>query len=274
MANESNANGGGVNETSPLLGHSNTKSTTTTPSRLYAHFTTNVSTQWGDLALLFCYIITGVLDSSATIAWGSFVSMQTGNTIYLGTGLVAPSEGTRWLRALIAIGFFCLGSFVFARYHRAFGGRRRWVIVSSYTIQLFMVVGAALMITLGPPADPKGEVDVWVAVPLGLIAFQSGGQAVISRVLKYGALTSVVLTSIYCDLFSDQELFAGFKEHAERNRRLAAPVLVLLGAVIGGVWAHTSVGLMGAMWTAAGLKLVVIVAWCLWKADKDHASTV
>ncbi|KAF2166326.1 hypothetical protein M409DRAFT_23517 [Zasmidium cellare ATCC 36951] len=279
MANDDNANGG-VNETSPLLERTTTNSnkpTTATPSlpsRLHAHFTTNVSTQWGDLALLFCYIITGVLDSSATIAWGSFVSMQTGNTIYLGTGLVAPSEGTRWLRALIAIGFFCLGSFAFARYHRLFGGRRRWVIVSSYTLQLLMVVGAALMITLGPPADPKGEVDVWVAVPLGLVAFQSGGQAVISRVLKYGALTSVVLTSIYCDLFSDQELFAGLREHAERNRRLAAPVLVLLGAVIGGIWAHTSVGLMGAMWTAAGLKLVVIVAWCLWKADKDDASTV
>lgn len=129
------------------------------------------------------------------------------------------------------------------------------------------------MITLGPETDPEREVDVWVAVPLGLIAFQSGGQAVISRVLKYGSLTSVVLTSIYCDLFSDKEVFAAFTEHAERNRRMAAPLLVLLGAVIGAIWAHTSVGLMGAMWTAAALKFCVIVAWCLWKAEKDMTST-
>ena len=138
-----------------------------------------------------------------------------------------------------------------------------------------MVVGAALMVTLGPETDPKEEVvDVWVGVPLALIAFQSGGQAVISRVLKYGGLTSVVLTSIYCDLFSDSELFAGFKEHAERNRRMAAPVLLLLGAIIGAIWAHTSIGLAGAMRTAVGLKFCVIVAWCLWAAERESTSTV
>lgn len=35
-----------------------------------------VDPHWGDLLLLFCYIITGVLDSPAVLIWGSFVSMQ------------------------------------------------------------------------------------------------------------------------------------------------------------------------------------------------------
>jgi hypothetical protein len=38
----------------------------------------NVSKNWADLVLLYGYIITGLLDSSATMVWGSFVSMQTG----------------------------------------------------------------------------------------------------------------------------------------------------------------------------------------------------
>ena len=38
-----------------------------------------ISKDWADLILLWCYIITGLLDSSATVIWGSFVSMQTGN---------------------------------------------------------------------------------------------------------------------------------------------------------------------------------------------------
>lgn len=47
-------------------------------SRLHKHFTVNVSKNWGDLALLGCYIITGLLDSASVFIWGSFVSMQTG----------------------------------------------------------------------------------------------------------------------------------------------------------------------------------------------------
>jgi hypothetical protein len=42
------------------------------------HFTCDVSKSWADAVLLFCYIITGLLDSSAVFIWGSFVSMQTG----------------------------------------------------------------------------------------------------------------------------------------------------------------------------------------------------
>jgi hypothetical protein len=45
---------------------------------LKKHFGANVSKSWADLALLFCYVITGLLDSSAVFIWGSFVSMQTG----------------------------------------------------------------------------------------------------------------------------------------------------------------------------------------------------
>jgi hypothetical protein len=37
-----------------------------------------VTKSWGDLALLGCYLITGLLDSSSIMTWGSFVSMQTG----------------------------------------------------------------------------------------------------------------------------------------------------------------------------------------------------
>lgn len=46
--------------------------------RVKRHHDAIVSKDWADAVLLFCYIITGLLDSSATFIWGSFVSMQTG----------------------------------------------------------------------------------------------------------------------------------------------------------------------------------------------------
>lgn len=73
-ANDANA------ESAPLLGKPSTlnddKASLTT--RLRNHFNADVSKSWADIALLGCYIITGLLDSSSVFIWGSFVSMQTG----------------------------------------------------------------------------------------------------------------------------------------------------------------------------------------------------
>ncbi|KAI7199316.1 hypothetical protein D0869_07966 [Hortaea werneckii] len=237
--------------------------------RVRNHFDVNLSKKWGDLALLLCYIITGLLDSSSVQVWGSFVSMQTGNTVYLGLGIIAPTESTRWIRSGISIGCFCLGSMMFGHFHRYFGGRKRWVMVTSYGLQVLCMVGAALMVSLGPQTGSGGAVSVWIGLPLALIAFQSGGQAYTSRVLQYGGLTSVVLTSIYCDLFSDAKLFAALAENVERNRRTAAPILLLVGAMIGGVWAHSSIGLAGSLWSAVGLKFLITLGWAFWPAEKE-----
>ena len=49
--------------------------------RLNEHMNANVSKHQADLVLLFCYIVTGLLDSSAVFIWGSFVSMQTGGSL-------------------------------------------------------------------------------------------------------------------------------------------------------------------------------------------------
>jgi hypothetical protein len=186
--------------------------------------------------------------------------------VYLGLGLIAPHEGIRWIKAGTSIASFCFGSFVFARFHRYFSPRKRWVLIASYTFQLLFIVVAALIVTFG---HQSSEGLHWqVLVPIAVVAFQSSGQAVTSRALQYAGLTSVVLTSNYCDLFSDPKLFA--LSNVERNRRIAAPLLLLFGACLGGVWAHSGVGLAGALWTAVALKALAVIAWVFWKAEADE----
>jgi uncharacterized membrane protein YoaK (UPF0700 family) len=224
----------------------------------------------GDLLLLFCYIITGLLDSSAVFIWGSFVSMQTGNTVYFGLGLVG-SDNDRWIKSGISIAGFCLGSLCFAAFHRAFVPRQRWVLCASFIVQLICIIGAALIVTIYRPAR-GAPLSWWVLVPIALVAFQSSGQAVTSRVLNYSGLTSVVLTSIYCDLFSHPDFLSPkVISHAEEMRRAGAVVCLLFGTVLGGLWAHSSVGMMGALWTAAILKGIIVLAWFGWKS-KDGGS--
>ncbi|KAI0442963.1 hypothetical protein F4803DRAFT_516928 [Xylaria telfairii] len=230
--------------------------------------TANVRRDWADLILLVCYIVTGLLDSAAISTWGSFVSMQTGNTVYFGLGIAAPAESTRWIKSATSLGFFCIGSVFFSFFHRYFSPTRRWVLCASFIIQTALIVAAAMILTIGPQsADPKEEIGWPELVPIALIAFQSCGQAVVSRALKYNALTSVVLTSIYCDLFSDVNLLAA--HNAERNRRVAAPALLLIGAILGGLLSHSSVGCAGALWVAAALKLAVVVAWFFWPTHSE-----
>ncbi|KAF2878464.1 hypothetical protein BDV95DRAFT_624901 [Massariosphaeria phaeospora] len=263
---------GGVSssdEETPLLGRPGKSAAgSRVLNQLKRHMTANISKEWADLVLLFCYIITGLLDSSAVFIWGAFVSMQTGNTVYLGLGLVAPNEGIRWIKSLVSISFFCFGSFFFSRFHRVLSPRKRWVLVASYSLQLLFIATAALIVTLGN--DSSNGLHWQVLVPIAAVAFQSSGQAVTSRVLQYGGLTSVVLTSNYCDLFSDPNLLA--VSNVERNRRVAAPVLLLLGALFGGLWAHSPIGLKGALWTAVVLKSMAVVAWLAWKGEPEDDS--
>ncbi|KAI2609824.1 uncharacterized protein GGS25DRAFT_236119 [Hypoxylon fragiforme] len=262
-------------EQQPLLGTSGGGSSGCGQTRVLARWKqrmmTDVRRDWADLVLLACYIITGLLDSASISTWGSFVSMQTGNTVYFGLGLAAPHESTRWIKSGTSLGCFCIGSVFFSALHRkpSPSPKRRWVLCASFVLQMVLIAGAAAVLTFGPQSsavDRKESIDWPVLVPIALVAFQSCGQAVASRALKYNALTSVVLTSNYCDLFSDAEILA--PHNPERNRRVAAPILLLIGAVLGGVLARSPVGAAGVLWIAAAMKLVVVISWLLWPAEK------
>ncbi|KGO75996.1 Protein of unknown function DUF1275 [Penicillium italicum] len=255
-------------ETDALLGN-HRSSKPSALSRVSKHLRSDLDPTHGDLVLLFCYVITGLLDSSAVLIWGSFVSMQTGNTIYFGLGLVG-TEDDRWIKSGVSIASFCLGSLCFAAFHRVFPARRRWVLCVSFLAQTLCVCLAALIVTIRQPA--RGAPLSWlVLVPVALIAFQSSGQAVTSRVLNFGGLTSVVLTSTYCDLFSHPDfLSTKVLGQAEEMRRIGAVVCLLLGVILGGLWAHSDVGMMGALWTAAILKSLIVGAWLVWNGKSEE----
>lgn len=134
---------------------------------------------------------------------------------------------------------------------------------------MIFIIAAAIILTVRPGDGASDEVPWNTIVPIALIAFQSCGQAVVSRALKYNAFTSVVLTSIYCDLFSDAALFEGLCVNAERNRRLAAPILLLIGALCGGAISNSSLGAAGVLWISALLKLGFAVIWLVWPTEEE-----
>ena len=100
-------------------------------------------------------------------------------------------------------------------------------------------------------------------VPIGLLAFQSGGQIVTSRLLGLNEVPTTVLTSLYCDLVSDPHLLA--RENVKRNRRIASVATLLLGGIIGGWASRGKVGMSTALWLAGAVKVVIAVGFATWK---------
>lgn len=263
-----------VDEDQPLLSGSPKNSRRKSSwRRLRGHLSEDVSLQNTDRLLLYAYFLTGLLDTSATAIWGTFVSMQTGNTVFLALGIAGPATTTRWIKSGMSLLAFWLGSFFFARLHYALSPRRRWILMASVVVQVLCIIAAALMVsftTFSDPVNDSGDLHWHVLLPLALVAFQSSGQAVVSRVLRHRTLTSVALTSLYCDLFMDSELFVGLGTNIERNRRVAAVVLLFGGSLAGGAWSRAGIGMIGALWTAVLLKSLYIVAWFVWRKEKEE----
>ncbi|KAM0231912.1 hypothetical protein ACHAPO_008210 [Fusarium lateritium] len=256
------------------------------PSTVSRRFTTDIDTRWGDLLLLVCFFIAGLVDSAAFNMYGCFVSMQTGNTIFVGLGVSHQPENLpskAWSRCLVAIVCFGVGALFFSTVHRHFGPQKRWVLILSFFIQAILTGLVALLATTGavwnnPHGRETVHQDGWIIervqnsfpasdyAAIAILAFQSAGQIVASRALKFNSMPTVVLTSLYCDMMSDATLFtAPLTDNAERNRRASGAVLLFLGAVCGGFLSKSWVGFAGALWIAAFLKLCITFAWALWK---------
>ncbi|KAH6962235.1 hypothetical protein BKA56DRAFT_736990 [Ilyonectria sp. MPI-CAGE-AT-0026] len=249
-------------------------------------WTGDVDTRWGDLLLLVCFLVAGLVDSAAFNMYGCFVSMQTGNTIFVGLGVSGQPEnlpGKAWSRCLLAIVCFAIGALFFSSFHRHFGPQKRWVLAASFLLQALITGIVAILATTGAVHNtPTGRTTIhrdgliietvedafpWSDyAPITLLAFQSAGQIVASRVLKYNSMPTVVLTSLYCDLMSDAKLFtAPLAENADRSRRSVGAVLLLAGAIGGGFLSKSWVGFAGALWIATFLKTCIAVAWCMWR---------
>lgn len=139
----------------------------------------------------------------------------------------------------------------------------------SFFIQASLILITAALVQAGvvSSAMESGLVQTttqWDSeVPIVLLSFQSAGQIVASRVLGYNEIPTVVITSLLCDLMSDPKLF--LLRNEKRNRRLAAFILTLVGAIVGGWVTKVTQQISPVPWLAAGIKFSVVLSWGFWK---------
>lgn len=251
--------------------------------RLNTHFSSTIETKTGYLPLLICCFVTGLTDGTLYngmmfvfvrimlifVAYGTFVSMQTGNTIFVALGTSGQNNRPYgWARSLCSIGCFAFGCITFARLHKLIGGGRlRRTVLFSFALQTICVIIAAAIIEGGiingqyPSTRDPRDVNFTELAAVALLSFQAAGQIVNSRGLGVGEVPTVVITSLVCDLVSDELLFAGLMENGKRNRRFIGFVLTLLGGITGG-WISKSTGQVGpCLWFVAAIKACITLYW-------------
>ncbi|OAA72012.1 DUF1275 domain protein [Akanthomyces lecanii RCEF 1005] len=230
-----------------------------------------VDTKHAYIPMLVCCFVSGLTDGTIYNAYGTFVSMQTGNTIFVALGTSGyNNKPYGWARSLCSIGLFIIGSFCFARLAMLLGGKRRGALGFSFLCQSILVMLAAALIQgrvidgSYPSHRAPGSVDFKEIAVIALLSFQAAGQIVSSRTLSVGAIPTVVVTSMLCDLMMDPALLAWAKND-NRNRRFIAFVLTLVGAICGGWISKASGAVQPSLWTVAGIKLALAIAFVIWK---------
>ncbi|KAF7861560.1 hypothetical protein EAF04_008122 [Stromatinia cepivora] len=240
-------------------------------TRAISHFSEEITLVHADIPIIACALVSGICDSSAYNTWSCFVSMQTGNTIFLALG-ASNQTTTRpfgWVKSLLSIFFFLCGCLFFAQTRHFGAGKSRGILSLSFLFQGICIIIAAVLVQGNVVPEPIGllglenKVNFIGLIPLAFLAFQSGGQIVTSRILGFNEIPTTVLTSVYCDLASDPRLLGW--DNVKRNRRGGAVLAILSGGVTGGWISQSSVGLPAALWLAAAIKLVISFSWAVWK---------
>lgn len=199
-----------------------------------------------------------------------------GNTVILGLSTAGlPANPHAWLTTLVSIVSFLVGAFStfhFTTYIAPKGAVSNRLAGSSlFVIQgLFILLAAALATPEGfLPQNPGStsrttrepeEIirNIKIVALLPPLAFQSGMQIAASRLLGYNELPVNVLTSTYCDIMLDPKLTA--LNNVKRNRRVAAVILLLIGAICSGWLMRSAGGLPSVLWLAGGIKVITGIA--------------
>ncbi|EED13093.1 DUF1275 domain protein [Talaromyces stipitatus ATCC 10500] len=229
-----------------------------------------VSTNHADLIFILCSLTTGLCDGVVYASFGCFISMQTGNTIFVGLGAsgIPTNKPYGWLKSLISITGFFTGSFVFAKIMRAVGNRKRGALTICFAAQAIFIFIAAAVIEDNQPTSGSLFLEL---IPIALLAFQFGGQITASRGMGFNELPTVVLTSVYFDIASDPKLTDGVTKNVKRNRRIGSAVAILVGAIAAGWLCRSDAEMQSALWISGFLKVCIAVGWTVWPvAEKTY----
>ena len=201
---------------------------------------------------------TGIVDAVGYLGLDRvFTGNMTGNVVILGMALVG-GNGLPVLGPLVALAGFMLGAALGGRVLK--GAEHAWTRRTSSLLALVGLLVLGLAVTLLVVDAPSRPV---LLIVTGVLGGAMGLQAATARFIGVKDVTTVVVTSTITGLAADSVLGGG--TGGGTGRRLAAVVLITLGALAGATLLRFDLGTGRALglFVEGGLVLLVVLVGTL-----------
>ncbi|ETW76034.1 hypothetical protein HETIRDRAFT_436897 [Heterobasidion irregulare TC 32-1] len=222
----------------------------------------------------FCFM-TGYIDVisfSAIFVWCGF---QTGNSVQLALALARLFQNTPTghdtsfrlpdQQALTSVLAFILGASL-GRIGDRLGPRTRaWLALGTF-VQALLTMAAALALwksgqgSVANARDDPAWTDVRTFVCLAFISASLGLQGIMGKRVNTQFATTIVLTTVWCELMADPQLLQLRRRIISRDHKLLAILALFLGGFVGRAILQ-SAGSPAALGIGAGVRVVLAVGW-------------
>jgi len=219
----------------------------------------------------YCFM-TGFIDAVSFTAIFVWCGFQTGNTVQLALALArlfSPGNTNFEFQivdrqALTSVITFILGASL-GRIGDHLGSKSRLWLFSGTLIQcLFTMAGALAVWKSGQPSISSGRGDPnWTNtlgfVGLGFISASIGLQGIMGKRINSQFATTVVLTTIWCELMADPKFFLP-KHVPSRDHKMIS----IFSLFLGGFVSRACIDKVGSAWTigiGAFIRLLIAFSW-------------
>ncbi|KZT20879.1 hypothetical protein NEOLEDRAFT_1158450 [Neolentinus lepideus HHB14362 ss-1] len=244
----------------------------------------SVKAEWASAPLIAYCFMTGYIDAigfTAVFVWPGF---QTGNSVQLALAiarLFQPGQTDFSFRppdraALVSLLTFIFGAFLGRIGDRMGPKTRAWLFLGTMIQALFTMAAAVCIWQSGNAsvASDRGD-PAWTAplayVALGFMSASLGLQGIIGKRVNGQFATTIVLTTIWCELMADPKLF-NKSWVITRDHKIVAIICLFLGGFIGRAILD-SIGSAGALGVGTGFRVVIAVWWLFVGEPKAQAKT-
>jgi hypothetical protein len=218
--------------------------------------------------------MTGFIDSISFTAIFVWCGFQTGNFIQLSLALARLFADPRAQRdmtfhradqqALTSLISFNLGAFIGRIGDKMGPMTRLWLALGTFIQALFTMIASITIWKSGQGsiAETRGDPAWTNLLSFVCVVFMSaslGLQGIMGKRLNTQFTTTIVLTTVWCELMADPKLFS---PHAvvTRDHKLIAAASLFVGGFIGRALVD-QIGAAGTLGIGTGIRVIIALGW-------------
>ncbi|KAI0337654.1 hypothetical protein BDW22DRAFT_864793 [Trametopsis cervina] len=240
-----------------------------------AHIMSDVDPERSTFPLAAYCFMTGFIDVicfSAIFVWCAF---QTGNTVQLALALARLFNGPSGERdtsfhladkqALTSVLTFIFGAFL-GRIGDKIGAKSRlWLFLGTMLQALFTMAAALCIWKSGQPsiADVRSDPAWSNALAFATVGFMScsmGLQGIMGKRVNTQFATTIVLTTVWCELMADPKLFQLNRLVISRDHKVIGIVALFVGGFASRAILQ-SIGSAGTLGVGCGIRVIIAFWW-------------